>query len=331
MNRILRRVIDKLSRLVEISVSIACWYPAWALGRWPSVGYGNPKRIFARRGFHLLHKHFYLPIPDERDFGEGFFDRLSNMPGVDLNDAAARSLLKTVFPRYLAEFREQVPLFPHRDGTGFHLLNGSYMAVDAHVYYALIRHGKPRRIVEVGGGNSSILAGMACERNREEGYPAELIVIEPYPGDTLCRGFPGLSRLVKEKVQDTDFGSFTSLEAGDILFIDSSHVLRMGGDVQYEYLEILPRLKPGVLIHVHDISLPKPYPRVYFEGGMYWNEQYLLQAFLVFNSRFEVIWPGNHMILRYPDEVCSVFSEYSEMRKLYPQSEPSGFWMRVRV
>jgi len=70
-------------------------------------------------------------------------------------------------------------------------------------------------------------------------------VIEPYPGDTLCRGFPGLSRLVKEKVQDTDFGSFTSLEAGDILFIDSSHVLRMGGDVQYEYLEILPRLKPA--------------------------------------------------------------------------------------
>ena len=300
------------------------------LGRWPSVGYGRAKRIFARRGFHLLHKHFYLPIPDERDFGEGFFDRLSDMPGVDLNAATALSLVKTVFPRYLDEFRGQVPLFPNRKGNGFHLLNGSYMAVDAHVYYALIRHGKPRRIVEVGGGNSSLLAGMACERNREEGHPAELIVVEPYPEDVLRRGFPGMSRLVEAKVQDADFDLFASLEAGDILFIDSSHVLRMGGDVQYEYLEIFPRLKPGVLIHVHDISLPKEYPRVYFEGGMYWNEQYMLQAFLVFNSRFEVIWPGNHMMVRYPDEVCSAIPEYSEMRKHYPQSEPTGFWMRVR-
>ena len=300
------------------------------MGRWPSVGYGKPKHIFGSRGFHLVHKHFYQPIPDERDFGEGFFERLSEMPGVDLNAAAALSLLKTVFPRYLDEFRVQAPLFPHREGTGFHLLNGSYMAVDAHVYYALIRHGKPRRIVEIGGGNSSLLAGMACERNREEEHPAELIVVEPYPGEMLRRGFPGMSRLVKAKVQDADFDLFASLEAGDILFIDSSHVLRMGGDVQYEYLEILPRLKPGVLVHVHDISLPKSYPRVYFEGGMYWNEQYLLQAFLAFNSRFEVIWPGNHMMLRYPDEVCSAFPEYFEMRKLYPQSEPTGFWMRVR-
>src|SRR3972149_5863814 len=117
---------------------------------------------------------------------------------------------------------------------------------------------------------------------------------------------------------------------GDILFLDSSPVLRAGGDVQLEYLEILPRLAPGVLVHVHDISLPKPYPRVYFETGMYWNEQYLLQAFLAFNSRFEVLWPGNWMMVRHPEKVCAVFPEFHEMRKLYPQSEPTGFWMRVR-
>lgn len=329
MGRISRRVMDIMRWAAEASVSVACWYPAWAFGRWPSLGCGRPKRMFARRGFHLLQKHFYLPIPDENDLGDGFFDRLSEMPGVDMNVAAALSLLQTVIPPYLEEFRAQVPLHPAK-GASFHLLNGTYMAVDAHVYYALIRHGKPRRIVEVGGGNSSLLAGMACERNRKEGHPAELIVVEPYPGDTLRRGFPGISRLVEAKIQDADFDLFASLEAGDILFIDSSHVLRMGGDVQYEYLEILPRLRPGVLVHVHDISLPKPYPRAYFDGGMYWNEQYMLQAFLAFNSRFEVIWPGNHMMLRYPDEVCSAFPEYHEMRKRYPQSEPTGFWMRVR-
>ena len=89
-------------------------------------------------------------------------------------------------------------------------------------------------------------------------------------------------------------------------------------------------LAPGVLVHVHDISLPKPYPRVYFDSGLYWNEQYLLQAFLAFNSRFEVIWPGNHMVLNYGERISKVFPEYQAMREKYPSSEPTSFWMRVK-
>ena len=104
----------------------------------------------------------------------------------------------------------------------------------------------------------------------------------------------------------------------------------MGGDVQLEYCEILPRLAPGVLVHVHDISLPKPYPRVYFEQQLYWNEQYLLQVLLSFTSRYEVVWPGNYLMNRYPERVAKAFPEYHEMRKYYPQSEPSSFWIRVR-
>jgi len=313
---------------VAASVSAASRYVAWALSRWPSAGEDRARRHFTRNGFHLLRRHYYLPIPDEEDLAPPFFDRLSEMPGVEMNEPAFLRLLEEIVPGYLEEFRDRVPL--HDAGSGFHLLNGTYMAVDAQVYWALIRHGKPRRIVEIGGGNSSLLAGMACEANRREGRPAELIVVEPYPGEALVRGFPGLSRLVRSKVQEADPALFSSLEAGDILFLDSSHVLRAGGDVQAEYLEILPRLAPGVLVHVHDISLPKPYPRVYFETGMYWNEQYLLQAFLVFNSRFEILWPGNWMMVRHPERVCAVFPEFHEMRTLYPQSEPTGFWMRVR-
>jgi hypothetical protein len=312
---------------VAASVSAASRYVAWALARWPSAGEERARRHFAQSGIHFLRRHYYLPIPDEEDLDPGFFDRLTEMPGVEMNESASLHLLETVFPRYVDEFRARVPL--HADGPGFHLLNGTYMAVDAHVYWSLIRHGKPRRIVEIGGGNSSLLAGMACERNREEGRPAELVVVEPYPGEAIARGFPGLTRLVRAKVQDADPALFASLGEGDILFLDSSHVLRAGGDVQLEYLEILPRLARGVLVHIHDISLPKPYPRVYFETGMYWNEQYLLQAFLAFNSRFEILWPGNWMMIRHPEKVCGVFPEFHEMRKLYPQSEPTGFWMRV--
>jgi hypothetical protein len=199
------------------------------------------------------------------------------------------------------------------------------MAIDAHVYYIFIRHFKPKRIIEIGAGNSTLVAAAACRQNlKEKSEASTSISIDPFPNKILKKGFPGLSKLIADKVQNVDLKLFTSLAAGDILFIDSSHVLRSGGDVQLEYCEILPRMAPGVLVHIHDISLPKPYPRVYF------NEQYLLQAFLCFNSRFEVIWPGNYMMLKYPEEVCNVFPEYHEMRKSFPMSEPSSFWMRAR-
>jgi hypothetical protein len=169
-------------------------------------------------------------------------------------------------------------------------------------------------------------------RNREEtGLAPTLTAIEPFPSAALKRGLPGLTRLIESTVQNVGLELFASLQSGDILFIDSSHVLRSGGDVQLEYCEILPRLAPGVLVHIHDISLPKSYPRVYFENRLYFNEQYLLQAFMCFNSRFEVIWPGNYMMLKYAERVCGVFPEYWEMRKVYPSSEPSSFWIRVKA
>jgi hypothetical protein len=146
----------------------------------------------------------------------------------------------------------------------------------------------------------------------------------------IKEGFPGLSKLIEDKVQDVSLDLFTSLKRGDILFIDSSHVLRSGGDVQLEYLEILPRLASGVLVHIHDMSLPKPYPRIYYDTQLYWNEQYLLQGFLIFNSRFKVLWPGNYMIIKYPEKVRAVFPEFHLMRQSFPMSEPSAFWMEVR-
>jgi hypothetical protein len=297
-------------------------------------------RVFDEGGFHLLRKHFYLPIPEPEDLGDAFWERRSEMVGVDMNDAGALALLADAFPGPTAEFRELFPLrAPGGDSSGggddptrFHLLNGSFMAVDAHVYYALIRHFRPRRIVEVGAGNSTLVAAAACLRNqKEDGHAPTLTAIDPFPQPSLKRGFPGLSRLVESRVQDVPMDVFTSLEAGDILFIDSTHVLREGGDVQLEYCEILPRLAPGVVVHIHDISLPRAYPRVYTERlRLYWNEQYLLQTFLAYNSRFEVLWPGNYMMLKYPERVVETFPEFRSMREDFPESEPSSFWMRVR-
>lgn len=286
--------------------------------------------IFFDNGFHLLRKHFYLPIPDRVEL-ENPFLKTSDLVGVEMNDEYALSLLDNVFPPYAEEFRGQFPLHRQDESSDFYLINGSYMAVDAHVYYSFIRHFKPRRIVEVGAGNSTLVAAAAVRRNQEEHHDGtDLTAIDPYPAAILREGLPELSRLIEDKIQNVSLSTFTSLGRGDILFIDSTHVLREGGDVQLEYCEILPRLAPGVLVHIHDISLPKAYPRVYFEQHLYWNEQYLLQALLTFSSRFEVIWPGNYMQLKYGEKVQAVFPEYDAMREAFPQSEPSSFWIRVR-
>ena len=290
-------------------------------------------KLFSKLGLHLIPRHYYQPIPEESDLSDKYFETVSEMPGLVIHDQIPLGLLDTVFVRYMTEFRDQFSDFENKKIEPWHffLINGSYMAIDAQCYYSFIRHFKPKYIVEIGGGHSSLLAGAACVRNfQETGNQTKLTIIEPYPSRLLREGFPGLSKLVVSKVQDIDLRFFESLESGDILFIDSSHVLRSGGDVQYEYLEILPRLKPGVLVHVHDISLPKAYPRVYSENRLFWNEQFLLQAFLAFNSKFEIVWPGNYMMIKYPDKLLAVFPEFKIMRQHYPQSEPTSFWMRVR-
>ncbi len=295
---------------------------------------GNPAHdAFYQHGFHLLRRHYYLPIPEDGDVANGFWERTSNLVGVDMNSPFALNLLDDVFPLYMDEFRAKFPLYATDNPHQFFLINGGYMAVDAHVYYSLIRHAKPKRIIEIGAGNSTMLAGVACLQNGSDtGQVPNLTAIEPYPWDIFLTGnCPGLSELIKLPVQQVNMDLFTSLEANDILFIDSSHVLKAGGDVQMEYLEILPRLAPGVFVHIHDISLPRAYPSTYYMNQLYWNEQYLLQAFLAFNSRFEVVWPGNYMMLNYPDKVCAVFPEFNVMRQHYPQSEPTAFWMRVKA
>jgi len=291
---------------------------------------GNPAHdVFSAQGFHLLRKHFYVPVPDEGDLPGEFWDQESSLPGLEIDPDACMQWYRGGPARYLEEFRATYPIERPQDGGGFWLLNGGYMAVDAHVYYTLVRHLKPRRIVEIGAGNSTLLSAAACLKNKEEtGRETQLTLIEPYPWDIFKDGVAGVSELLMRKVQDVPLEVFESLGEGDILFIDSSHVLRMGNDVQFEYLEVLPRLAPGVYVHVHDISLPRPYPKVYFDNQLYWNEQYLLQAFLALNSAFEISWPSNYLMLKRARQMHETFPEIARMREHYPSSEPTSFWMR---
>lgn len=291
--------------------------------------------VFYQRGFHLLPRHFYSPVPEIEDIPVSYWEQVSDMPGVDVNETAALEFLRDVLSPHMTEFRNLFPLNAPQSSSSnprqFYLLNGTYMAVDAHVYYAIIRQTQPAQIVEVGAGNSTLLAVAAGRRNQQAGgLGPEMTLIEPYPWEVFEQGLPGVARLLRQRLQDVDRSLFEELTAGDILFIDSSHVLRAGNDVEMLYLEILPRLNPGVLVHIHDVSLPRPYPRLYFEQRTYWNEQQLLQAFLAFNSAFEVVWPANLMLIRHPGEVRAVVPEVNAMRERFPSAEPTAFWIRRR-
>jgi len=273
-------------------------------------------------------RSYYLPIPDKDDLA---FQKDSELVGMSIDEKISWDLMDSALSKYKKEFNS-FPIHKTKDPSQFFLLNGSYMAIDGNVYYSLTRHLRPKTIIEVGAGNSTLLAAAAIQANAKEyGNKTQLICVEPFPNQNIRRlGEPPFS-LVEERVQNLKLDIFTSLGPGDILFIDSTHALKSGGDVWWEYCEILPRLPSGVYVHIHDISLPKPYPKTYLDRDLFWNEQYVLQAFLTYNVKFEVVWAGNYLMCKYPEKMKRFFSpEYDLMRKKYPSSEPTAFWMRVK-
>ena len=248
--------------------------------------------IWQRMGFHITPNHFYEPVPDTRTLKNDLWLKHTDMVGIEINEKGQINLLS----HFSSKFKDEYERFP-RNKTSvpyqYYVNNGAFESVDGEILYCMIRHFKPRKIFEIGSGNSTYLAAQAVLRNKEDGHECELIAFEPYPNDVLKAGFPGLSKLISTKIQDVPLSKFNELQENDILFIDSSHVLKIGNDVQYEYLEILPRLNKGVIVHVHDIFLPAEYPKEWIlKDYRFWTEQYILQAFLVFNNAFEVLWGG---------------------------------------
>jgi hypothetical protein len=279
-------------------------------------------------GLHILPVHFYSPVPAIGQLNPELWSRCSELPGLKMNDQEQLGLLR-LFGSNLRQEYDQLPKQkpPGSPAHTFYLSNGYYESIDAEIYYSIIRHFKPRRIYEIGSGFTTYLAAQAIQVNHQEddAYQCELVAMEPFPNPVLQRGFPGLSRLITAKAQDVPRTEFEKLEANDILFIDSSHVLKIGSDVQYEYLEILPRLKKGVMVHIHDVFLPMEYPEDWvLKRNRYWTEQYLLQAFLAFNSAFEVVLAGTYLHVKDPEELAATFKNYSKGQSW----RPGYFWMR---
>jgi hypothetical protein len=234
-----------------------------------------------------------------------------------MNDSVQLDLLRKRFSKFRGEY-EQFPTQSTADPVRFHLNNGLFDGMDALVAYCMVRHFKPRLIIEVGSGFSSLILGEAAAKNGS----SALICIEPFPQEFLKQSFPGLHSLIEKRVEDVELEFFSQLGSGDILFIDSSHTVKIGGDVNYLFLEVLPRLNPGVIVHVHDIFLPFEYRRDWvMEEFRFWTEQYLLQAFLTFNSEFEVLMANAYLCHYYKEDLEAVFPSLASWGG-------GSFWMR---
>ena len=284
-------------------------------------------------GYDVTPNNFYSPIPDlrELELEDDVWSKRSKLVGIDINEDGQMKLLQ----RFQLSYKNEYDKFPiNRTATSheYFLKNGVFQCIDAEILYCMIRHFKPRRILEVGSGNSTYLMAQAVAKNREQDcqYACDLVAIDPYPNSTLQAGFPGLSRLIDQKVQSVPLSEFTALSADDVLFIDSSHVLKTGSDVQYEYLEILPRLAKGVIIHIHDIFLPEEYPKGWLlDHHRFWNEQYILQALLSYNDCFKVLWMARHMRVTHHDALAEAFRSYSSLKaEGATWVGPASFWLK---
>jgi len=277
-------------------------------------------RLWETHGFHVSPVHFYEPMPDTRALGEELWEKRYELEGVDLNRGIQLDFLRKVFPQFQREWSE-FPVTLEEAKGGFYLGNNRFGNLDPLIAYCMVRHFRPSRIVEIGGGYSTLLLALAARRNEN----TTLTCIEPYPDEPLRADIPGLEALIQTRVEHIGLSFFEELKAGDVLFIDSSHTTRIGGDVNYLFLEVIPHLRPGVIVHVHDIFFPFEYPRKWaMEQHRFWTEQYMLQAFLAFNAEFEVLAGATYLTTCWPEEVQATFPNT-------PELQGASFWMRRRI
>ncbi|MFL2809065.1 MAG: class I SAM-dependent methyltransferase [bacterium] len=275
------------------------------------------KNAFMNVGVFPIRDHYYEPQFDNQNPTPAFFED-RNLPGINWNISEQLEMLKRfVFAKELEDISRVKP-----SNLKYYLNNDAFESGDAEYWYQIIRTIKPKRIFEVGSGNSTLMAIKAINKNQEEdlSQKCDHICIEPYEMPWLEEA--GVT-VVRKKVEELELSFFSQLQANDILFIDSSHIIRPQGDVLFEYLELLPSLNTGVIVHVHDIFSPKNYLKQWLQDEVkFWNEQYLLEAFLSHNNSWKIVGSLNYLHHNHYDKLNSVAPF------LTPEREPGSFYIQ---
>jgi predicted O-methyltransferase YrrM len=269
--------------------------------------------------YHVQPYRYDSAIPTRLDLDLERLKKRRSLPGLKLDPERSLQLLDELFP-YAAE----ITSFPleQKAGEEFWFRNHFYEELDAVSLYCMIRHFKPRRIIEAGCGFSSRVISLAARKNAADGRPVACTFIEPYPTDRILRDRLA-GPLLEKKIEDVPPATFRELQAGDFLFIDTSHVIKTQNDCCYEYLELLPCLNPGVILHVHDIFTPYDYPEEWITQKLFaLNEQYALECLMSGNPSLEIILPLHYLWKDY----------FPSLARFFPAQpgRPAAFWLRMK-
>tara|TARA_Y100000591_G_scaffold147391_1_gene126589 strand:- start:189 stop:1124 length:936 start_codon:yes stop_codon:yes gene_type:complete len=266
------------------------------------------KSIIKKIGIFPLTSNYYEPSFNFDNLKKKLSDK-RNLPGINLDIQNQIKNLKRF--DYTDELKN----------LNFNFENNFFEAGDAEIYYQMIRYFKPKKIIEIGSGHSSLLAKEAIKKNKDDNFITNLICIEPYENKWLEKN--GV-QVIRKKVEDIDLNTLYDLDKNDILFIDSSHVIKPQGDILKIFLEVLPKLKTGVIIHIHDIFTPRDYPENWLKiENRFYNEQYLLEGMLDSSSRYSIMLSLNflkHDFYKDLKNACPYLKE---------KSEPSSFYISV--
>ncbi len=295
--------------------------PRWAL-LLRRIGAAVGLHIARRRDHVLIPRSIYSPVPDIEELDPAVWDRRSSLAGIALDLDRQMHWAESRLAAFAAEL--DAPARPTGRPGEFFFENGYYETGDAEIAYAIVRHLKPAQIIELGSGYSTLVLARACVANARDGDAARLEAFSPHPTTALSEErIAGLTAHYRTRAQDLPLDRFTDLDRDDVLFVDTSHTVKLGGDVNFIVLEVLPRLRPGVVVHFHDVWLPWEYHRVLFEVmEMYWNEQYLLQAFLTFNPAYEVVFATQAIARQAPRRLERLLPRYESA------NFPTSFWIR---
>lgn len=278
-------------------------------------------RDVQRAGYHLQRNDYYSPLNDLDFLDRNRYLWAADRTPLDIDwNHDGQLAVANEIGQYVEELRNVPATLPATE-FGFCWQNNFWNNADALVQYGLVRSRKPKNYVEIGCGWSSMLLERALNKN---GTPCRVTQIEPYPNQRIFSVLPKEWTRYPTVLQRAPLDVFESLSAGDFLFYDGSHCSKAASDVNFLFFEILPRLQPGVVIHFHDIFLPDDYPEDWiFNRGQTWNEQYLLQAFLMNNDKYQIMI-GNRWLYR---------KAAAELDKIYQGIQPSygcSLWLVKR-
>jgi predicted O-methyltransferase YrrM len=276
------------------------------------------KRILNFIGIFPLIDNYYEPQFNFNKIKKKLSDN-RNLPGVEFN---LNKQLKKLSSLTYANELIKLNLEKKSPNYEFKIRNKFFEHGDAEIYYQLIRYLKPKKILEVGCGHSTLIALEAIKKNQEANNAyCEITCVEPYENNWLEK----LNiKILRKRIEEIKEDYYLNLKSGDILFIDSSHIIRPQGDILKIYLEILPNLKKGVIVHIHDIFTPKNYlEKLIIKENKFWNEQYLVEALITNTDKYEI-----YLLLNYLKN-----NAYRKLKNACPylqiNSEPSSLYLKI--